>query len=220
MSWLAHDLYRCDKCGLISSNIPPDKTMYDKSYCIKYERYARTDIGNKIDEVRLDTVLSRSDGSILDFGCGAGTFVIGCRMKGHKAQGFDINPHSGFCDITALFNGHQTVTFWDSLEHVADPKTIIKGLGARYIFISTPCTDDWPGPLPEIFNWHHYYPGEHVHYFNESSLLKLFEVCGYRVTTLHYRESEFRTSGGDKNIITIGGKKVGAHQESIGSDGA
>lgn len=206
MNHLVKDLFQCPKCKLISSNVPSDKTIYDRSYCLKYERYAASRIGNKIDQVRFDTIKhTKKDGSLLDFGCGHGSFIRYCNIKGIKADGFDINPHSEFTDVTTLFNGHKTVTFWDSLEHLAHPKELILGLAPNYLCISTPNIDDFGGPLEGLTSWRHYYPGEHVHYFGYDSLVHLFLTCGYNPNKIHYKESEYRKGGGNKNIITIGG---------------
>lgn len=208
MNHLAKDLHICHRCGLVSSDIPPDKTIYDRSYCLKYERYAATKTGNEIDRIRFDTVQDAlREAPLLDFGCGHGSFITYCRIKRFKADGFDINPHSEYTDLSVLFNGHQTVTFWDSLEHLAKPKQLILGLKPKYLFISTPSIDDVKGQ--DLTRWHHYYPGEHVHYFCAKSLVNLLDVCGHEEIVCHYKESEYRKSGGKKNIITVGGKRIG-----------
>jgi SAM-dependent methyltransferase len=163
--------------------------------------------GDKLQQIRFKTVFEHKDANkILDFGCGAGSFVKYVLFvdEGLEIAGFDINPYANYHDVTALLNGFNTVTFWDSLEHVQDPKNLIEGLKAKHIFISTPSIDDFNG---DYTKFHHYYPGEHVHYFNKQSLNKLLESCGYHSIIEHYKESEIRTSGGDKNILTMGFKR-------------
>tara|TARA_Y100000310_G_scaffold342437_2_gene445708 strand:- start:1051 stop:1626 length:576 start_codon:yes stop_codon:yes gene_type:complete len=190
---------------LISSDIKPDVTLYDKSYCRKYERYANTKLGKEIMDFRLDCVSNAyTHTTLLDFGCGTGEF-----HRSYDGEGFDINPFSEYCDVSPLLYSHMIVTFWDSIEHLKDPVRIIKGLNPKFIFISTPCYDDFVngGDIHNITGWHHYYPGEHVHYFNEVSLRALLHKCGYNVFYKSFQESEYRQSGGDKNIITIGGRR-------------
>lgn len=142
---------------------------------------------------------------MLDFGCGSGSFVRACIKQKIKAVGFDINPYSEYCDISLLFNGHSTVTFWDSLEHLSNPKQIIKGLNGKLIFVSTPSTDGHDNI--NLYKWKHYYPGEHVHYYNERSLIELLTVCGYSIVYKSYGESECRRGNSNKNILTVGGIK-------------
>lgn len=203
------DLCQCKKCGLISSNLPPDLGLYDKSYLRKYERYESSELGKQINELRMNFVTQlHESGSILDFGCGSGSFVKHCEESGFIINGFDINPNSTHCNVANLFKNHSMVTFWDSLEHLSDPFTTIRGLNPDRIVISTPSTDDIEGfPNYTIVEWQHYYPGEHVHYYSERSLKSLLNECGYEVTNISYKESEIRTSGGNKNILTMGGIK-------------
>lgn len=209
MTHLKADLFICKECGLVSSDIPPDPSIYDKSYDIKYKRYQRSRINVTLQEMRICMVMKdKVKKSILDFGCGSGSFVEQVEKSigfDCKAVGFDINPYGNYCDVISLLNGFDTVTFWDSLEHVQNPKKLIEGLNAEHVFVSTPSIDDCD--IEYITrDFHHYYPGEHVHYFNEKSLKKLLEVCGYEHSITHYRESILRKSGGDKNILTMGFK--------------
>jgi hypothetical protein len=206
MDHLASDLYKCADCELVSSDVKPDLCLYDKSYLRKYERYANTEIGDKINAVRIEFSkrnIKTTGARLLDFGCGSGSFVDACILDGIDAYGFDINPYSRYCIIERLFKTYEVVTFWDSLEHISHPKEIIEGLRPGAVFISTPSTDDYKGE--DLTKWHHYYPGEHVHYFNERALRRLFATCGYEVVDMSYEESTCRTSGRTKNILTIGG---------------
>ena len=205
MRRLTEDLSICDTCGLISSDINPDTSIYDKSYTIKYSRYERTTVGKRIQELRYQVVNRHVEqGSVLDFGCGVGSFVkkVGVDAN-YSCYGFDINPYSGYSDIAVLFEDYKVVTFWDSIEHLRDPKKIIKGLDAEYVFICTPSTDDFDGR--DFTAWRHYMPHEHCHYFNSKSLSALLSVCGYSEIEANYAESKERNSGGICNIITIGG---------------
>lgn len=203
MSHLMRDLHICESCGLVSSSIAPDVSIYDKSYAIKYKRYETTKTGEQIQSYRLGVVEKFVDsGDLLDFGCGVGSFVNVC--QGYRARGFDINPYSKFTDITALFGDIDIVTMWDSLEHVSNPVALLNGLKPSWVFISTPDTDGYPHH--DLTRWKHYMPHEHVHYFNSGSLSRLLAVCGYKHIFTDHGESKFRVGGGDKNIITVGGK--------------
>lgn len=207
MRHLKLDLHTCDNCGLISSDIRPDTSIYDRSYTIKYSRYEMTEIGEALQKYRNDIVMKYAmPGKLLDFGCGVGSFLKYLDLS-FDAYGFDINPYSGFTDVTMLFGNYGTVTMWDSIEHVADPVALIRGLNPTWLFISTPSTDDCHVDITE---WRHYMPHEHCHYFNEQSLKKLLSVCHYRHVCTEYGESILRRGGGDKNIITIVGGGYGS----------
>ncbi len=208
---LPKDLHTCSVCGLISSDIDPDPSIYDRSYEIKYSRYENTPIGREIQNLRCEVVRRHlklgPEYNLLDFGCGVGSFVKFMDTDHYiNVEGFDINPYVKFCDISVLFKRYNVVTFWDSLEHLRDPVKIIRGLNPEYLFICSPSTDDWDG---DITQWRHYMPQEHCHYFNKLSLTVLLEDCGYKVLEVTYDESKLRRGGGDKNIITIAAKKEG-----------
>ena len=68
---LVADLRLCKNCGLVSSAIEADLTLYDKSYLRKYQRYETTDIGVAINALRADMISDhhKYGDSILDFGC-------------------------------------------------------------------------------------------------------------------------------------------------------
>ncbi len=209
MLLIRESLFLCSCCGLYSSNIIPDYSMYDKSYLVKYQRYANSPIGRQLNRLRFDllTRCLRSDwwsedenARILDFGCGAGNFI-----KNHKnIVGFDINPYGPYLDVTLLLRKFTAVTLWDSLEHVSRPSELIKGLNSEYIFISTPNVD--AVDIKNIHNWKHYYLDEHLHFYEKKSLKYLLNRAGYSIIDMNYDESLFRKSY-KHNIITIVGKK-------------
>lgn len=202
------DIHWCSSCGLYSSDIPPDTSLYDKSYCVKYQRYERTGFNEKLQEIRHRAVkYYAKNGRLLDFGCGSGAFINYANQNGFVARGFDINPYSGFTDIGVLFGQYDVVTFWDVLEHLQDPLAVILGLKTKFVFACTP--NAVFGDIRNIFNWHHYYPGEHVHYFNKKSLEALFKAAGYKVIHQSFDESDVRRSAGSTGILTMGGELYG-----------
>lgn len=206
MSHLEADIHYCGSCKHYSSDIPPDLTLYDKSYCRKYERYEKSGVNEEVQGIRHKTVFDViQSGKLLDFGCGSGAFLHYIQLNGYEAKGYDINPHSAYSDISVLFEDYDIVTFWDVLEHLSEPGKIIRGIGAEYVFVCTPNRDDWAGKITE---WHHYYPGEHVHYFTQDSLICLLMEAGYEPVGVHYRESLLRRGGGGRNILTLSAKRV------------
>ena len=207
MAHLVEDLFICRECELISSRLEPDFALYDKSYVVKYERYEQTELGEKIQDLRAQHLLDKGIESVLDYGCGVGSFVDVLSAKGFWCQGYDVNPYGPYNDPLVLLNRHQTVTMWDVIEHIPDPIRAIKLLDPEYFFCCTPSTDDWKGDKRHITKWRHYMPGEHVHYFNKKSITKLLTNCGYEILEVNYDESKLRTGGGDKNIISVAARR-------------
>lgn len=204
------DLYQCGRCGLISSRYKADKLMYDEFYFDRYKKYIKNNISTKLNTLRRDLVYSYvTSGNILDYGCATGIFHEGLN-SGIKGYGYDINPEfkTYSLEIIKRFK-YIGLTFWDCLEHIDDPLSIIKSFDTKYLFISVPCLDDFRGE--DIGQWRHYRPHEHVHYFNQESLCYLFNKLGYKVLEVNFNESNFRTSGGKKNILTVVGRKDGRY---------
>lgn len=215
MKHLVLDLHICDGCHLVSSDIGPDATMYDKSYHTKYSRYEHTDTGKAVLAVRRETAAhmladAAYPHSILDYGCGTGSFVRHMQHAGACGFGYDLNPYSDYCDPVVLMGRrYDLVTLWDVIEHVKDPVALLAALPSAAAVLCTPCIDDHFLGVRHLNEWHHYYPSEHVHLFGRRSLEALFAAAGYRVVLTHYRESDYRKSGGPKNIITMGGVRNG-----------
>ena len=207
MFFLKDDLYYCEHCNHVSSNIDPDPSIYDRSYTIKYSRYEHSELNEKIQNERFLSLPSvESRGRILDFGCGVGSFVNYANCHGSEAAGFDINPYSCYCNIEYLFKyKYSTLTLWDSIEHLRNPAFIINGINPKHLVVSTPCTDD--SSHLDLTKWKHYMPNEHCHYFSQQSLLALFKLLGFVPYTINFNESKHRIGDGKKNIITIGGTR-------------
>lgn len=205
------DLWKCENCGLISSDLEPKVTLYDKDYFNKYVEYSETPVGHGINIVRQRSVanLVREDNlllgkKLLDFGCGSGSFVGHMRRSTMAmVKGYDIIPGSPYNDPSLLKRSWDIVTFWDSIEHTGNPKGVIRFFKPQYLVISVPSID---GNIHEVLtDWKHYRPYEHIHYYNERSLKALFRACGYKVELINYDESDYRKGDNNKNILTIGG---------------
>lgn len=77
------------------------------------------------------------------------------------------------------------VTLYDVIEHVREPKSIIRSLGALLsgrgiLHVTTPDVDSVSARLMGR-RWYHYKPQEHLLYFGRRTLRHLLEGCGMRV---------------------------------------
>jgi hypothetical protein len=209
MTPLKADLQICHRDGLISSNLRARVELYDSGYFQKHKKYAHTETDVALQDCRVNfdirNVPEIERGEILDFGCGNGSFLKALDGNFGVKHGFDINPYECQTRIDYLLRRHDVVTFWDSLEHVESPSSILKGLNTKYVFITVPSIDDIGSG--EITAWRHYRPHEHIHYFNYASLSALLESCGYEVIDHNYAESEVRRGGGSMNLVSIAGRR-------------
>lgn len=205
---LTTDLYICDGCGLISSNLKPDVSLYGADYHLKHQIYRKTEIGRSLLAIRRSLLYKYvQNGLVLDFGCGSGAFHRSLN-SGLTGVGYDINPYEGFDDSDCLVNfPFIAMTAWDVLEHMENPEVVIRKVDPKYIFVSTPSTDDWRKDIRKITGWRHYRPNEHIHLFNANSLFAFLETVGYDVMEMNYDESRIRKSGGKMNILTMVGER-------------
>lgn len=204
MAPVSDTLFMCPTCELISCNLSADQAIYDEKYWAHYRVLGRSSLGGDINAARAGIVKMFTDGPLLDFGSGAGTFINRMKADGYEINGFDINPYSGNCVVERLFESYKGVTFWDSIEHLDAPDVILRGINTEFVFICTPNIDNFPGK--DLSKWRHYKPTEHIHYFNGASLKALLEATGFEIVHTSFEESFYRKDG-DQNIITVVGKR-------------
>ena len=137
-----------------------------------------------------------SDGRrLLDFGCGTGSFVRSTGDSGRwESFGTDLvqwDDRIPFIRDWKKTNPFDVVTFFDSLEHLPDPKEPIHHLNPRFIMISVPeC--HYPNEESWFMNWKHRRPGEHLYHWNRNSLDRFFGDLGYQPIMHSSFEDDFR----------------------------
>ena len=188
----AYSLKCCRRCGHAVTDPMPDTAelaaLYDQKYfSTHYEDVAPGDPGFAKHICREDHRVRfvkkyKTQGQLLDVGCGRGYFLYACRKR-FAPVGFDISPAnkdfiSRKLDMEFVDNPGEisqrrfdVITFWHSFEHFPDPERqlafFIDVLDHNGILIlDVPNHDsidafmegeDWPGwDLP--FHCHHFTP--------------------------------------------------------------
>jgi 2-polyprenyl-3-methyl-5-hydroxy-6-metoxy-1,4-benzoquinol methylase len=89
---------------------------------------------------QIDTILKKENPSILDVGCGSGTFLDVCKGNSWDVEGVDmssiavsnallnyqIKVHEGDFNLLNLTKKYDAITFWGVLEHLPEPIIAIK----------------------------------------------------------------------------------------------
>lgn len=152
-----------------------DRAPYDAAYWDKYRGYADTELGAKLTAARLAFVRKHWDGSLCDIGIGSGQFVeaAAAGIHCHDTTGYDINPVAvrWLCGRGLYRDPHvepvEAFTFWDSLEHLADPWGLA-ARASRWLFISIPIFRD----VEHVLASKHFRRDEHYWYFTREALVR------------------------------------------------
>lgn len=144
---------------------------YDESYYYNMLKIY-TPTAKKICGIRWDLIMDVYPKTVLDYGCGIGW------MKAFSPAGVEVDtidlmpvPQTGI-----RHNEYDVVCFWDVLEHLPDFE-IISDILARsdHAAITIPM-------LPSgnaLKTWKHFKPGEHLHYFDDETIIALFDRYDY-----------------------------------------
>lgn len=159
---------------------------YDAAYLAKYDEYAKTDRSKGLVFLRrklVDKYLGW--GEVLDFGCATPVFQNARR----NTFGYDIIPgvEERLGDLWRdPYRGSWNMTFWDSLEHLAEPEEIL-GHVKEYAFISLPIFRG----REHAMGSKHFRPGEHVWYFTSDGLIRFMDDLGFDVCEENRMEETF-----------------------------
>lgn len=168
---------------------------YDESYFKKYEGYAATELGRKLNDFRLKLVNKFTSQLVVDVGIGSGQFVEARSAMGYPTHGTDCNP-VGIAWLAQrgleadLTKKAPVVTFFDSMEHIKDYKCLVE-LAEKFVILTIPIFIDYK----DILNSHHYRKTEHYHYFGHRGLVTTFWNLGFRLIEYNDVESELGRKG-------------------------
>jgi SAM-dependent methyltransferase len=206
-------LWRCANCGLVRTEPQLTPRELEPYYAEEYwgeggiealdENWIRRDQRHRTGFL----ARFRTEGSVLDVGCGLGFFLRALDSKRWDRHGLEPMPvpyreaaralgsnrmHNADLISAKLPPGKfDAITFWDSLEHLPNPRAILQEAGrllrpGGIILIGLPnfggyqarhFGEDWFGlSLP-----HHFY------HYTRATLTKLLESCGFRVRTMEDR---------------------------------
>lgn len=182
--------------GVAYYDVRDGDEQYGKEYFDRYFAMARTDIGQKLLNFRLALIHKYiKDEPLVDVGIGSGPLI---EARAAITFGFDINPISLiWLKTRSLYvepwdDKIKNVSFFDSLEHIKDPRFCLQG--KRVVFISIPI---FTGP-EHIIASKHFRPTEHYWYFTDKGLCDYMSRLGFSL----YERSDMETVLGREDIGT------------------
>jgi len=136
---------KCKSCGLVYTNPQPGRKLIEEHYQKEYyKEWIEKQMERRISmwKRRIKEIKEyKSNGNLLDVGCGIGTFLRLAKEEGFEIFGTEISDYA--CKYVKdnlkidVFRGNleeanfppvsfDVVTIWHTLEHLPNPKAILK----------------------------------------------------------------------------------------------
>jgi SAM-dependent methyltransferase len=146
--------------------------------------------------------------SLLDVGCGDGSFLLAAKARGWTGTGLERFPDDArakgldvFADVSELkqTSDFDCITLWHSLEHIAEPFKLLEQLsglikpGGR-IIVAVPDFGGWQARLFGRF-WLHLDVPRHLWHFTLPALRGAFKNAGLDVVQSYHQEFEYDLLG-------------------------
>lgn len=154
---------------------PNPAALYSLAYWHEYAERAQTKMGRTLTAKRVQLVNRHAgDAIVCDVGIGCGAFV---EARGANTFGFDVNPTAvhWLRERRLWLDPHHTavpaVTFWDSMEHILDPGSILRNV-SKLAFVAMPIYTD----RDHCLRSKHFKPGEHVWYFSREGFVRFMDL--------------------------------------------
>lgn len=205
---------RCSFCGLGRTTLEKDFDL-EKYYS---ESYFNGDVDDGYaDYIGSETVLrpefrrtvthllehSRSNGTLLEFGCAYGFFLMEAAPFFERVEGIELcedatlfcrsrglNVARGVVDAATLEGPYDAAVGLDVIEHIPDPQDAVKLIAGRLnpggaILLTT---GDWRSLLARAMGprWRLMTPPQHLSFFTPRSMTLMLEAAGLRVVELSH----------------------------------
>lgn len=219
----------CSDCHLGFTDPFPSKEELSELYSTSVYRLEKGKRFNLFVEFILNTLLvSRrkriekivNTGSILDIGCGRGSFLHEMRLNGWRVAGTEFNDETasyareGFginisADLAFKEDSFDVITINHVLEHIPDPDQTIKkcyGLLKKegLLVIAVPNLDSIQA-VAGRGDWLHLDVPYHLVHFSEKGLRKLLERNRYRIIKTRRFDAEHNPFGWLQTLLNLSG---------------
>lgn len=193
-----HTLLICSECGLVyrqtrlnGAGISVDQRKFLDEYLREEGLYARY-FNDKLRVIER----CRPTGSLLDFGCGAGTFLRCARERGWEVVGVEgsvpaathsrstgLDVREGVIEDLKLSGRFDVVTAFQTIEHFADPLAFLSNIRnllkpGGLLVLTTPDRRSLLGKLMGK-RWFGYFNDEHLFFYDCGSFQKSIEKAGF-----------------------------------------
>lgn len=193
---LADGLVWLPEIGIGFYPVKDTQAPYDAAYFERYQRQADTPIGHALTAARLALTERYPVDELIDVGIGCGQYVLARIKVNGYTLGYDVNP-SGIkwlSDLNIYANlyarRYEAATFWDSLEHIADPEAAVAQV-ERYAFVSIPIFEN----AEHCVKSKHFKRDEHIWYFTDRGIIAWFDAQGFDCVEINQMETDIGREG-------------------------
>lgn len=200
-------IVRCAECGF--AFLSPRPTPQEIGHLLTAERVSRMYDGalerkeaNTVSVADRLAVLGRfkKAGSVLDVGCGEGTFLVAAHNLGWATSGVEVLPGPGgiardrlgptiyigdVLDVALPAVSFDAITLWDSLEHMRDPSAVLSRLRTFLkpdgILIARVPNSGSFDSMVHGRKWVHWSVPLHLSHFTPATLRRALNLNGFRV---------------------------------------
>jgi SAM-dependent methyltransferase len=211
------DILRCTQCGIgVTDPQPQDLAPYYRAYYGGRHSFTATFRAKQ----RLGLVRKKTNGrtgrTLLDVGCGEGTFLLAAREEGWIPSGTEMNPDPartlGLEVLTELAAFESTrefdcITMWHSLEHLRNPLEVFQTIHRLlkpdgWLFVAVPDAGGWQA---RSFgqHWLHLDVPRHLYHYGHRSLRLLHERGGFQVRDERHQEFEYDVLGWSQSALNL-----------------
>ena len=181
---------------------PVKDQPYDDAYFGKYQTYAETEMGRALTAERVAFAAKHHHGPLVDVGIGCGQFI---EVRGAETYGYDVNPmgvrwlKERELWVNPNLGPFPAASFWDSLEHIADPRAILDRI-SRWAFVSLPVFRD----ASHVLASKHFRKDEHTWYWTEAGFIDWMQASGWLLRD----RADFEVRLGREDIGTFAFERV------------
>lgn len=216
-------LFKCSDCGAVfAEDIKVDEIYYQKHYSLNYYNENKDNFlynllssiliyisAKKKERNILNSFNNNKMLSVLDIGCGDGSFLSGLDNKKFNTYGVEINPEGikhcqkkglkifdqDLLKIDFAEKKFDIITLWHVLEHIENSIQILNRINNilkkdGILILSTPNTDSF-GFRHGGKKWFHLDLPRHLVLYNEKSLKKLLKLSNFEIIKIRNDHYEF-----------------------------